>query len=99
LLQEMTPPGTEVELERDPNLDAVDEHGRLLRYVHNGGNVNVRLVRQGASAPYFFRRDRGRYAEELIEAATDARNQRRGLWAACPGARLEPSLGARTGPA
>jgi micrococcal nuclease len=100
VLREISPPGREVELERDPDLDSVDEHGRLLRYLRSGGkNVNLRLVRQGAAAPYFFRGDRGRYADELMDAATDARDQRRGLWTACPDARLDPSLGALTGPA
>ncbi len=52
--------------------------------------MNVELVRAGAAAPYFFRGDRGRYADELLDAAEEARDERRGLWGACPAARLDP---------
>lgn len=92
--------GAEVVLERDPELDDRDGGGRLLRYVLiDGRNVNLELVARGAAAPYFFRNARGRYASDLLEAARAARDRRRGFWAACPGARLEPALGSRTGPA
>jgi endonuclease YncB( thermonuclease family) len=90
-LERLLPVGTQVELERDPALDARDRFGRVLRYVlREGTNVNVELVRSGAAAPYFFRGDRGRYADDLLEAAEEARDERRGLWGACPAARLEP---------
>jgi micrococcal nuclease len=91
--------GDELRLERDPALDASDRHGRLLRYVHVAGvNVNVELVRRGAAAPYFYRGERGRYARRLLAAAEEARAGRRGLWAACPAARLEPSRAVASGP-
>jgi micrococcal nuclease len=97
-LVRLAPRGTRVELERDPALDAADDGGRLLRYVLAGGsNVNLLLVEQGAAAPYFFRDERGRLAGELLDAAHAARRERRGLWR-CAGARLEPGLGAVTGP-
>lgn len=88
----LAPPGTELRLERDPRLDDVDRHGRLLRYAHaDGRNLNVELVRRGAAAPYLYRGIRGRYADELLAAAAAAHGARRGLWAACPRARLRPS--------
>jgi endonuclease YncB( thermonuclease family) len=96
----LTPRGTRVALERDPRLDAADGYGRLLRYVFVGGtNVNVELVRRGAASPYAFRNERGRYAGVLDDAVADAMSEERGLWAACPLARLEPGLGSVTGPA
>lgn len=96
----LAPRGTEVDLARDPELDDADRNGRLLRYVAvDGENVNLRLVADGAAAPYFFRNERGRYAAELLDAATQARRERRGLWGACPGAQLIPGLGSLTGPA
>ncbi len=97
-LEQITPRGTPVELERDPALDDVDVYDRLLRYVlADEENVNLALVREGAAAPYFFRGDRGRHADELLEAADEARAARRGFWAACPAARLDPDRGAFTG--
>ncbi len=90
-LAELVPPGSEVELERDPALDDRDRFGRLLRYVSSEGeNLNVALVEGGAAAPYFFRGERGRYADELLEAAEAARTDKRGLWGKCPAARLHP---------
>lgn len=97
-LRRLAPAGALVTLTRDPLLDAVDEHGRLLRYLSNGGlNVTVELVARGAAAPYFFRGARGRHAAALLRAARAARGARRGLWGACPGARLDPRRGAVTG--
>ena len=93
-------PGHTILLARDPALDDRDEHGRLLRYVLDEDrlvNVNVELVRDGAAAPYFFRGARGAFATELLAAATDARRENRGMWGACPGARLDPRRGALTG--
>jgi micrococcal nuclease len=97
-LERLLPSGTAVRLERDPRLDDVDQHGRLLRYVEaDGRNVNLALVRTGAAAPYFYRGTRGRQAEALFEAAVEARRARRGLWGACPAARLEPRRAVATG--
>ncbi len=99
-LLRITPPGARVLLERDPVLDAVDRYGRVLRYVVVGGaDVGLTLVAEGAAEPYFFHNDRGRHAAELLRAATRARSARRGLWGACPGARLDPGIGSVTGPA
>jgi micrococcal nuclease len=97
-LRRLLPGGARVILTRDPRLDAVDEHGRLLRYVSSGDlNVTVELVARGAAVPYFFRGARGRYADALLRAARAARGARRGLWGACAGARLDPRRGAVTG--
>jgi endonuclease YncB( thermonuclease family) len=99
-LVELAPKGSRVRLVQDPALDARDVHGRLLRYVFVGGrNVNVELVRQGAASPYFFRNDRGRYADDLLDAVDDARQARRGFWGTCAGAELNTGLGSVTGPA
>lgn len=98
-LRRLAPPGSTVMLVGDPALDGVDEHGRLLRYVTVGDvQVNLELVSLGAAAPYFFRGDRGRHAHELLRRAGEAREAGRGMWGACPGARLEPGLGALSGP-
>jgi micrococcal nuclease len=99
-LVRLAPQGTRVSLERDPALDAIDAYGRLLRYVVVGEReVNLELVAGGAAQPYFFHGDRGRIARALLAAARRARARHRGLWGACRGARLEPELGAITGPA
>ncbi len=97
-LERLAPAGTELRLERDPELDDVDRHGRLLRYVHAGGrNVTLELIRIGAAAPYFYRGERGLYARRLLAAAREAEAGRRGLWGACPGARLLPERQVETG--
>ncbi len=99
-LHRLAAPGTHVTLERDPALDATDRYGRLLRYIAVDGNdIGLALVAEGAAEPYFFRKQRGRHADELLIAANSARAARRGLWGACPGARLEPGIGSVTGPA
>ncbi|MFN8186948.1 MAG: thermonuclease family protein [Gaiellales bacterium] len=83
-LETLTPAGSHVELEADPELDDVDRYGRLLRYViADGAKVNVELVRRGAAAPYFHDGVRGRYADDLLAAVVEARAARRGMWGAC----------------
>ncbi len=99
VLSALAPPGTLVELTRDPRLDDADRFGRLLRYASVGSrNVNLALVESGSAAPYFFRGSRGRHARELEEAASAARAAPRGLWAECPRARLDPERALQTGP-
>lgn len=91
-LARLAPVGSTVGLERDPTLDDRDRNGRLLRYVAAGGrDVNLELVRVGAAAPYFYRGARGRHAKALVRTAEVARAERRGLWGACPAARLVPT--------
>ena len=97
-LAALAPRETRVRLVRDPRLDDRDRYGRLLRYVFVGDeNVNVALVRSGAASPYFFRNERGRYADELLDAVDEARDARRGYWGACPRAELNTGLGSITG--
>lgn len=99
-LRRLAPTGTAITLVRDPALDATDRYGRLLRYVLVAGrNVNVELVREGAASPYFFHGDVGRYARDLLTAASEARAARRGYWGACSRAQLNVRVGSITGPA
>jgi micrococcal nuclease len=91
VLTRLLPYGTEVEIETDPALDKRDRFGRILAYVERDGtNINLELVREGAASPYFFHADRGRYALDLLQAADEARQLQRGLWAACPTTALDP---------
>jgi micrococcal nuclease len=100
VLAELLPRGSVVRLEAEPSLGTVDDYGRLLRYVFaDGANVNVVLVRRGAASVYFFRGQRGRYAERLLAEAQRARRAGKGLWGACPGAKLRPERAVDTGPA
>jgi micrococcal nuclease len=97
-LTALAPGGTQVRLVRDARLDDRDRYGRLLRYVFVGDeNVNVAPVRSGAASPYFFRNERGRYADQLLDAVDEARDARRGYWGACPRAELNTGLGSVTG--
>jgi micrococcal nuclease len=97
-LVHLVPLGSPVTLEADPGLDRVDRYGRLLRYLwRRGRNVNLMLVREGAAAPYFYRGQRGRYADRLLAAAHAAKSARRGLWKACPGTVLDPYGPVQTG--
>jgi len=94
----LAPKGTHVTLASDPKLDDRDAYGRLLRYVFvRNENVNIELVREGAASPYFFRKERGRYAGDLLDAVDEARSSHRGYWGACPGAELNTGLGSVTG--
>jgi micrococcal nuclease len=92
VLTRLAPVGTSVTLRLDPALDAKDEHGRVLAYVSNGSrNLNLALVRMGAAAPYFRGGRRGELADELMAAAQQAREARRGLWDVCPETQLDPN--------
>jgi micrococcal nuclease len=97
-LAALVPVGSTILLQRDRALDDRDRYGRLLRYVtRDGVNVNLRLVATGAAAPYFYRGDRGRWAGALLAASNRAKQQRLGLWGACPGAKLDPTHAVDTG--
>jgi micrococcal nuclease len=91
--------GDLVRLVRDPVTSSTDVYGRLLRYVirRDGLNVNLRLVADGAAAPYFFDGARGRYANALLRSAESARGAGKGLWGACPATVLDPRSGVATG--
>jgi micrococcal nuclease len=98
VLRTLAPVGAIIQLEADSQLDDVDRYGRLLRYVvRQSGNVNLELVRLGAAAPYFYRGERGRHANGLMNAARRARQGRKGLWGACPRTVLDPTTAVDTG--
>jgi endonuclease YncB( thermonuclease family) len=100
VMTRLLPPGTLVRLYGEPKTDAVDQYGRLLRYVfrvRDGLNVNVQLVRVGAAAPYFYDYRRGRYASLLVRLALRARARNAGLWGHCPGTPYDPNHGVSTG--
>jgi endonuclease YncB( thermonuclease family) len=59
----------------------------------------VALVRDGAAGVWFFDGRRGRYANELLKAAEEARAGDSGLWGACPLARFDPESSMSSGPA
>jgi endonuclease YncB( thermonuclease family) len=74
-----------------PRPDNVDRYRRILRYIRRGGvNVNLELVRRGAAAPYFYRGERGRYANALMAAAEGRKQRSMGCGRACPATELEP---------
>jgi micrococcal nuclease len=101
ITKHLLPPGTAVLLYREPKTDAVDAYGRLLRYVfrvRDGLDVNVRLVRVGAAAPYFYDYRRGRYARLLVRLGLRARARHLGLWGHCPGTPWDPNHAVSTGP-
>jgi endonuclease YncB( thermonuclease family) len=98
-LERIVPVGTTVALRPDGALDRRDRFGRVLAYVLEGRtNVNLRLVELGAAAPYFYRGERGRYANTLLAAARGAVAEKRGLWGACPGTHLDPNRAVATKP-
>ena len=101
ITKRLLPPGTRVRLTREPATDSVDSYGRLLRYVtraRDGLNINVKLVRIGAAAPYFYDGRRGRYAGLLVRLGLQARSHRLGLWGRCPDTPWDPDHGVSTGP-
>jgi micrococcal nuclease len=84
LTESILPAGTTVRIATDPGLDQRDRDGRTLAYVWKGSSlVNLRLVREGAAAPYFYAGDEGRYAAEIFQAAVAARKAGKGLWGHC----------------
>jgi micrococcal nuclease len=98
--ERLLPPGTLVTLEPEPATDRVDQYGRLLRYVirhHDGLNVNLRLVKDGAAAPDFYRGRRGEFAARIETLARRARARKVGLWGRCPGTPYEPDRAVETG--
>jgi len=98
LLRKMVGTST-IRLRREPVSANKDRKGRLLRYVFvDSKNINLELVRQGAAAPWFYN-GRGRYANQLLEAAKLAQKNKIGLWKECPVAKLDPSRAIDTGPA
>jgi endonuclease YncB( thermonuclease family) len=101
LTESFLPSGTRVRIATDPGLDQRDRDGRTLAYVWKGSSlVNLRLVREGAAAPYFYSGDEGRYAAAIFKAAVVARKAGRGLWGHCRkgSVPLRATRGVSTGP-
>jgi len=91
MLARLAPLGATVTLQPDRPLGLYDRFGRVLAYVSaKGTNLNLRMVELGGAAPYFLGGQRGRFAAALLDAAREARGRRRGLWRACPLAKLDP---------
>ena len=81
----------------DPELDKTDRFDRLLRYIFVGNrNINLEMVKIGAAAPYFYRGERGQYADPLLEAAKNAQLAGIGFWGTCPGTNLQPNRALET---
>ncbi len=100
LTRRLIPAGTHVRIEQDPKLDQVDQYRRKLAYVWKGDeDVNLTLVRDGAAGVWFFDGRRGRYAEQLLRAAGEAKSGGKGLWGACPLAGFNPMRSMSSGPA
>jgi micrococcal nuclease len=74
--------GKTVRLEKD--ITDKDKYDRLLRYVYvNNLFVNLELVKQGFAFSYTYPPD-VKYQAEILAAEQEAREAKRGLWAACP---------------
>lgn len=71
-----------VSLESDTTQGDVDKYKRLLRYVflEDGTNVNKLLIEQGFGHQYTYNKPY-KYREEFIKAETEARENKKGLWA------------------
>lgn len=84
VLRKLLPAGAEIRLQRDRRLDNRDRYERLLRYVFKGGkNINLLLVQRGAASVWYYQGDRGRYADELLQAAERAQANELGAWGTC----------------
>jgi micrococcal nuclease len=100
LTRRLLPPGTHIRIEQDPALDEQDRFGRKLAYVwKDDEHVNLTLVEEGAAGVWFFDGDRGRYADRFLRAGERARDERKGLWGACPLASFNSANSVATGPA
>ncbi len=71
-----------VSLESDTTQGDMDKYKRLLRFVflEDGTNVNKLLIEQGFGHQYTYNKPY-KYREEFIKAETEARENKRGLWA------------------
>lgn len=74
--------GKRVHLEKD--ITESDKYDRLLRYVYiNDTFVNLSLVQDGYAYSYSYPPD-VKYQDRFVEAQRVAREQKKGLWGACP---------------
>ena len=80
----------ELEFEK-PEIPVKDEYGRLLAYVRvRGENANVEMVRLGWSR-FWTKYGAGRYADDFRRAEREARDAKRGMWAADASAAVAPA--------
>lgn len=72
--------GKKVKLVPETKGDQIDKYGRLLRYVYlvDGTFVNKKIVEEGYATS--FRKFKVSKEKELIDAESDARENKRGLW-------------------
>lgn len=83
---------SKITLEGDSASADQDRYGRYLRYIFVGKkNVNLKLVKIGAAAPYFYNGEMGKYSDQLLKAAKSAKNKKLGLWSKCPLTVLNPT--------
>jgi micrococcal nuclease len=84
-LHALLPEGTPVRVERDA--ESRDRYGRLLAYVYRASDglfVNLAMVRDGFAAQLTVPPNVA-HVDEMGSAAATARQQQKGLWAACAG--------------
>lgn len=80
----LLPEGTQVRLVRD--VEARDRYGRLLAYVYREADatfVNLVLAEQGFAEVATFPPNVS-HTDDFVAAVAAARDERRGLWGACP---------------
>lgn len=81
--------GKKVRFAYDKDLDKIDKYGRKLGYLYVGKtNINVKMIRIGAAAPYFYGGSEGKYAQKMLDAVETAQKAKKGLWGKCPGTKL-----------
>lgn len=89
-----------VYVETDSRLDSVDKFNRNLKYLWiDKINVNIWLVQKGFAAPYFYKGQKGKYADQLLRAAEIAEKQKAGIWGNCPDFNLNVYGSVETGAA
>lgn len=87
-LKELTPSSL-VRIESDSLLNSVDSFDRDLRYLWIGDlNVNVWLVEKGFATPFFYKGQKGKYANDLLRAVEKAEKQKMGIWGNCSNFKL-----------
>ena len=89
-LLRLTPVGSTVLLEADPQLD----NGGIAMLVgcfatsNVTGSTSTSVLYSTEEGLYFYRSERGRYAERFVSAVTQAKTAQGGLWGACPRTQL-----------
>ncbi len=75
--------GKSVVLEEDPTQGDTDKYNRLLRFVflEDGTHINKLLISEGYAHEYTYQGNPYKYQSEFIQAQTQARENKKGLWA------------------